>query len=303
MSVNLPSVSVPANLAVGQTIPGATASFAIPVNCTVNPGADWYMTTSPTAAITLVAGFSDVYTTSGMGAGVGFRMRNAAGVVMAPISYAGATGTYDMGASKLGANVIQGTFELVKTGTVATGSFGFSDYAHVPSKEYANGGAASKSMLSFNYTVLNNSVASCSVTTTNVAVSMPYTNTSAFKGIGTTASATHFDLGLQCDPNAKPAVSFTDSASISNQTNTLTLAPGSTAAGVGVQLLYQNVPVTFGSASYSYTTSSTPTTTGVALGTLSGVQNIPFQARYIQTAASVTPGLVKAIATFTMNYN
>jgi type 1 fimbria pilin len=157
--------------------------------------------------------------------------------------------------------------------------------------------------INFKYTILNNSVPSCSVTTTSVAVSMPYTKVSAFQGVGTTAGATSFNLGLQCEANANPAVSFTDSASPSNSTNTLTLAPGSTASGMGVQLLYKGTPVMFGPASYAYTTSSTPTTNGVSLGTLSGVQTIAFQAQYIQTAASVTPGLARAVATFTMNYN
>lgn len=33
LTVNLPSVSVPSSLPVGQPIPGAKASFAIPVTC------------------------------------------------------------------------------------------------------------------------------------------------------------------------------------------------------------------------------------------------------------------------------
>ncbi|MFL9945655.1 fimbrial protein [Paraburkholderia agricolaris] len=303
ISVNLPSVNVPANLAVGQTIPGATAAFSIPVTCTINPGGNWYITVSPSAAISLVPGYSDVYTTTGMGAGVGFRMRNAAGTTMAPTSYVGTPSTFDMGPAKLGANVVQGTFELVKTGTAATGSFGFSDFMHVPNSEFANGGSAASSTISFRYTVIANAVASCSVTTMNVAVSMPDTRISQFNGIGTTAGATTFNLGLQCDVNAKPSVSFTDSAMPSNQTNALTLASGSTASGLGVQLLYQTIPVQFGWASYSYTTSNTPTTTGVSLGARSGTQSIAFQARYIQTATSVTPGTIRALTTFTMNYN
>lgn len=303
LTINFPSVSVPANLADGQPIPGATAAFAIPVNCTVNPGADWYITASPAAAITLVPGYSDICTTTGMGAGVGFRMRSPSGAVMAPLTYNGVASTYDLGPSQKGANVLQGSFELVKTGTVTVGSFGFSDYAHIPSKEYANGGSAAASTINFKYTVLANSVASCSVTTTSVAVFMPTVSTSAFQGVGTTAGSKMFNLGLQCDTNAKPAISFTDSAAPSNQTNTLTLAAGSTATGIGVQILYLAAPVIFGPTAYSYTTSNTPASNSVSVGTRSGTQNVALYARYIQTASTVIAGSVAAVATFTMNYN
>jgi len=303
LTVNLPSVSVPANLAVGQPIPGATAAFAIPVNCTVNPGADWYITTSPAATISLVPGYSDVYTTSGMGAGVGFRMRNAAGSVMTPINYQGTVSTFDIGPSQKGSNVLRGSFELVKTGTATPGSFGFSDIAHVPNQEWANGGAAASSTINFKYTILNNSVPSCSVTTPDIAVTLPSVSSSAFQGVGATAGTTMLNLGLRCDANAKPAISVMDSAAPSNQTNALTLASGSSATGLGVQILYQMTPMFFGPATYSYTTNSTPNTSNVSLGTLSGTQNVVFQARYIQTAASVTAGTVRALATFTMNYN
>jgi type 1 fimbria pilin len=302
LTVNLPAVSVPAKLAVGQPIPGASAAFGVPVNCTVNPGADWYITTNPAASITLVPGYSDVYTTSGMGAGVGFRMRNAAGAVMTPVNYQGTVSTYDMGPSQNGSNVLQGRFELVKTGTATVGSFGFSSWAHVPNQEWANGTGAT-STINFKYTILNNSVPSCSVTTPDIVVTLPTVSSSAFQGVGATAGTTMLNLGLQCDANAKPAISITDSAAPSNQTNALTLASGSSATGLGVQILYQMTPMFFGPATYSYTTSSTSNTSNVSLGTLSGTQNVVFQARYIRTAASVTAGTVRALATFTMNYN
>ncbi|MFM0337880.1 fimbrial protein [Paraburkholderia fungorum] len=272
------------------------------MTCTVNPGVNWNITTNPAAAITLVPSYSDVYTTSGMGAGVGFRMRNAAGNVMVPIYYQGTTGTYDMGPSQIGSNVLQGRFELVKTGTATPGSFGFSAWAHAPYREWANG-SGGPSTINFKYTILNNSVPSCSVTTTNIAVALPTVSGSAFQGVGTYAGTTMLNLGLQCDANAKPAISLMDATTPSNQTNALTLASGSSAAGLGVQLLYQMTPISFGPANYTYTTSNTPSTSNVSLGTRSGTQNVPLMARYIQTGAVLTPGTLTALATFTMNYN
>lgn len=301
LTVNLPSVNVPASLAVGQTIPGATASFAVPLTCTVNPVNDWYLALNSGRA-TLVSGFTDVYTTSGMTPGIGFRIRSTAGTVLEPFNY-GAGSAVDIGPSQLGANVLRGTFELVKTGTPAAGSGGFTAFGTVDFKEYANGANVPNSTINFNYTVLSTSIPSCSVTTTAVAVSMPYENTSVFQAVGMTAGNASFNLSLTCDANANPSISFMDSATPTNQTNTLTLAPGSTATGVGVQILYQAAPVTFSPGTYSYTTSNTPSINSVALGTLSGTQSVPLQARYVQTDSSVTPGLIRAVATFTMNYN
>jgi type 1 fimbria pilin len=222
--------------------------------------------------------------------------------VLVPFNYNSGSAV-DIGPSQLGANVLQGTFELVKTAAPIAGSGGFSMIGSVTSKEYANGGTGAKSTINFNYTILNTSIPSCSVTTTAVAVSMPYENTSAFQGVGATTGQTNFNLGLVCDANANPSISFMDSATPSNETSTLTLAPGSTATGIGVQLLYQGTPVVFSPGAYSYTNSSTPTSNNLSLGALSGTQNVPFQARYIQTNAAVTPGLIRAVATFTMTYN
>jgi type 1 fimbria pilin len=301
MTINIPAVSIPDSLPLGQSIPGAQATFLIPINCTVNPGGDWYMTL-PSGTFSLVPGYSDVYTVAGMAAGVGFRMRNAAGAVMVPINYTGLN-TFDFGLARMGANSMQGTFELVKTGTAAVGSFGFMTEVHVPNQEWANGGAQSSSLVSFNYTVLANSVPTCTVTTPNVAVSLPAVSRTAFNGVGATAGTTPFGIALNCANNAKPSISLTDAATPSNQSNALTLSSGSTATGIGVQLLYQMQPLPFGPATYSYTNGNPAVTNLTFLGTQSGATNIGFMARYVQTASSVNSGSVSAAATFTLVYN
>jgi type 1 fimbria pilin len=302
LSVSIPAVSVPTSLPVGQPIPGATASFVIPINCTVSTSANWYMTAVSSGAINLVPGFSDVYTTAGIGGGIGFRIRSPSGEVMAPLSYAGAVGTFNMAPQQVGSNTVSGVFELVKTGAATAGTFGYSSYVHVPNKEYANGGTAAASTVSLGYTLLPATVASCSVTTTSVAVSLPTVSTSAFQAIGTHAGVTAFSIGLNCEANAKPSIYMTDSASPSNTTNQLSLAPGSTASGIAVQILYQQVPVSFAPAALAYTTSNTPTTSSFSIGNLSGTSIVQMQARYTKTQAVVTPGTVKAIATFTLTY-
>jgi hypothetical protein len=147
LTINLPAVSVPSSLAIGQTIPGAIASFAAPITCTSNPGADWYMTNNPSGSFTLVSGYTDVYTTSGMGAGIGFRMRSSSGTGFPLANYGATNGAFDIGPSAKGANRFQGTFELVKIGNATVGSFGFSTYVTVPNKMWANGNSLSTSTI------------------------------------------------------------------------------------------------------------------------------------------------------------
>ncbi|WP_343657515.1 fimbrial protein [Paraburkholderia caribensis] len=301
ITISLPSVSVPADLANGQTIPGAAAAFAIPISCTVTPGGDWYITLS-NGTLTPVADYPDVYTTSGMGSGVGFRIRNAAGTALTPVNYTGGVNSFDVGLARNGSNSLQGTFELVKIGTPNVGSFGFAANIHVPDQEWANKNQAG-STLNFNYTLRYATVPGCTVTTANVAVTLPAVSSSAFQGVGTTTGTTLANIGLNCNANAKPSISFTDAATPSNQSNTLTLAPGSTASGIGIQILYQFQPLSFGPANYVFTNSSTAQTNQTSVGTLSGLAAIPLQIRYIQTDQTLNPGAVKGVATFNINYN
>ncbi|MFM0201418.1 hypothetical protein PQR53_16280 [Paraburkholderia fungorum] len=108
-------------------------------------------------------------------------MRNASGSVMTPILYGGVINSFDMGPSRNGTNVLQGRFEPVKTSTALTGSFGFSTLAHVPNQEFANGGTQGNSTINVKYTILNNSVPSCSVITTDIAVTLPRYQAPLFK--------------------------------------------------------------------------------------------------------------------------
>jgi type 1 fimbria pilin len=277
MTINIPSVGIPANLPNGQTIPGAQASFSIPINCTVNPGGVWW-DTAFSGSYSPVPGYVDVYTAPGMGAGVGFRMRNAACTVIAPVSNGGTINTFEFGAAQQGANTVQGSFELVKVGSAAAGSFGFSTALHVQNSEWANNGSQAGSMLMFSYTVTGTAVPTCSVTTS-------------------------FGISMTCDANARPSISLTDAAAPSNQSHVLTLSSGSTAAGVGIQLLYQMQPLPFGAAGYVYTGGNPSVTNSTSLGVRSGTTNVDFSARYVQTATSVNPGTVKAVATFNLSYN
>lgn len=305
LSVTLPSVAVPSNLPVGQPIPGGRASFSIPINCTADmaAGLHWNLTTTNSGAITLVNGYTDVYTAPGMNAGVGFRMRGADGSVIVPINYSGTFNTYDMGPANKGSNRVSGSFELVRTAnTMVSGNAIFPMYLHVPSTEWANGGTGALSTINFGYTLQPTTVAACTVTQSSVNVAMPSTGARSLSTVGATAGNAPFFIDLNCESGAKPQISLGDATTPSNQTTDLSLAPGSTASGVGVQVLYGASPVTFAPAPYTSNSSGTLTPNLINLGPRSGVTHVPFSARYVRNSASLTPGSVKALAIFTMLY-
>jgi type 1 fimbria pilin len=306
--VNIPAVAVPTSLAVGQSIPGARASFTIALTCSPSlsfpAGSHWWMKNNPNITMTPVSGYSDVYTMSGMLAGIGFRMRGANGAVLVPINYGGTTNAFDLGPAAIGSNVLQGAFELVKISqSVATGSFSFSAYASVNDIAYANGGTAPASTLTFGYTVKAAAVAACSVSQSDVNVTLPTVAAKEFASVGATAGVKTFALSLTCEDNAKPQISLTDVVNPSNQSTELSLAPGSTATGLAMQILYGSTLVRYGPAPYSYTDGKTPASAnGIDLTVGSGGVQIPFSVRYVRTGTPVTAGSVRGMATFSMSY-
>ncbi|WP_213765792.1 fimbrial protein [Caballeronia sp. dw_19] len=301
--VNLPSVSVPTNLAVGQDIPGAKASFSITITCTnkFNGTVHWYAQVSGLSAA-LVDGYSDVYMFPGITQGIGFRMRAIDGTVMKPISYSGTSNTFDFGVAQTGVSVLQGSFELVKTASaVAAGSFKFGAYVSAPSTEYANGGSGSNSLLSWGYTINPVTVAACSVVKSDIAVPLQNVHVSELPAPGSIAYPTNFGIDLRCESNARPQITLTDAATPLNQSTELTLAPGSTASGIAIQILYNDALVRLGPAPIFYTGSGAAITNSLDLGTVSGGIHLPFTARYIRTG-NLTPGSVLGRATFTFTY-
>lgn len=136
------------------------------------------------------------------------------------------------------------------------------------------------------------SSSTCSVVRPNVAVALPQVSTSSLAGAGTTAGTTPFQIDLNCMPSTSVSIRFTDANAPGNQSQILTLAPTSTATGVGLQILLRNnQPVTFG------------TTYPVgAAGAGGGAFPINLFSRYYATGA-VTSGRVDGIAEFWLTYN
>jgi type 1 fimbria pilin len=189
-------------------------------------------------------------------------------------------------------------FQLVKIGAIAIGS-------QVPAGSAGSwnfGGLTALRMKLSN--AIQVTPQTCSVLTPSVTVpltrpeGLPKT---VFTGVGSSSQAVSFSLKVDCTGvAAKVAATFTDSRDPTNTGNTLPLTAGSTATGVGVQILRNNTPVNFGPDS-----SAAGNTNQIQLFVADGTSNITtiqLGARYIQTAAAVTPGIANSIATFTFSY-
>ncbi len=133
---------------------------------------------------------------------------------------------------------------------------------------------------------------SCTLGSAAINVKMGDVSTAAFQGPGTsTASRTQaFKIPLNCAKGTSINVRLDGTAHDANQ-GMLKLDQGpATAAGVAIQLLYDDKPVKIGERFNG----------GVA--DADGEYSIPLKARYVQTAGSVTPGFANGSATFTLTY-
>lgn len=144
-----------------------------------------------------------------------------------------------------------------------------------------------------NMTSFTVTTTACSVTNTAVKVPMGDVLKTAFSGQGSTTPEKGFSINLDCDAATRVNLTLDDPTGKSTQPGVLpltTATEGTTAGGVGVQVLYNDAPVTFGSMF------------NIATTTAKGAMTIPLKARYYQTAETVTAGKANSMATFTLTY-
>ncbi|MBN3830515.1 type 1 fimbrial protein [Burkholderia sp. Ac-20344] len=148
-------------------------------------------------------------------------------------------------------------------------------------------------------------VPTCSVQTKSINVSMNATNVKSFTGVGSTSADKPFDIKLNCSNGTSGAttrmfMTMTDVANPGNRSTTLSLSKGSTATGVGYQIVRQSSGslVSYGPDSSSL---GNPGQWFVGQYGNQGV-SIPLVARYVQTQQNMTVGTANAVATFTMSY-
>lgn len=293
--INVASISVPTTLAVGETIPGSEQTVHVAGQCdqSVDRGLEIVSCYYGTGAE--LPGLKGVYDSGVAGIGValmndkGQRIGGAGGVQCdsrsTPIGYVS-----DDGQQTFNFDV---TLELVKTSTeVASGTliqaqtrFGIGVFAHE--------GIGSPNDIAYAGNV-NLQVVTCSVLPKNLTVNLGDFPVSDFIGVGTLSSpAQRFDVTVNCNTTVQPEIK------ISSANGYDTANPGvikltqqtGMAMGVGVQMMYDGELATFDE--YKQTASQ-----AFANQTLS----IPFQVRYQQTGAEVTPGPANTIATLTLAY-
>jgi type 1 fimbria pilin len=115
----------------------------------------------------------------------------------------------------------------------------------------------------------------------------------AFSGKGSTpgdAYTQSFNLPMTCNAGTKVSVKMEGSIFDANRGVINTTSGNNAATGVGIQLLYNNLPMALGS--------------DIAVGTSStgGSFSVPLKARYYQTGDTITTGTANGVLSFTMTY-
>lgn len=294
-NINFGNVSVPANAAVGTVIATAFDSYA---NWVGGQQQSFYCGANVTIAVSFLmsgTGSSNVFPTNIPGIGVRIKFDSYGGVAprntYVPVSWnqspTASPGVDTMGFTLTPALVVTGPIDLSSTNTLSYNASPF-----LFGKAVDGSGQVAVSNLMVQATLASRS---CSVTTPTVDVPLPTVNPG---NLNTgSAQAKQFDLGVNCAQGVTVKVTLTDASNVSDRSTTLSLAPGSTATGVGLQILFGTTPVAFGPDS-AVAGNMNQWTAGTSAG---GPMTIPLSVRYIRTG-TVNPGIVKGLATFTMSY-
>lgn len=296
------SISVPVNAPVGtivasSTVPIAgTAGTTYSDNCGISGTLYWAIN-----AIGVVANRVGATSVPGIGYTSSISGGGFAGSITMDSALSGPTLPSNSGASYFSSQVYA-TVNLVVTGPVSSGPLRLNPsgpgLAGVVASYYLGGAGR------YAFRVISPDNAStivaqgCMVNTPLVMVTLPKISTSSLPASGSTAGNTPFALGLNCSTGTRVNLTLTDNSNPSNTSSTLGLAAGSSASGIGLQILNGGAPVSYGPDS-----SSAGNTNQWSAGTASGgLLSIPLDVRYLRTTGTLVPGVVKGLATFTMSY-
>lgn len=187
-------------------------------------------------------------------------------------------------------NVFTDTFELVKTGPIASGILPAMNLQYFHATPTSNN--VNAYLFSLNIPEMPVRAVACTVTQASVVVPMgDFIPKTRFSGPGSTDTDVPFNVALNCDSGAQINIQL-DGVAAGGAPGVLRLnAQAGAASGLGVQVLSGGLPVTFG----------VPMPIGSA--TVNGPYAIDFVARYYQVDAVVESGVANATATFTMTYD
>lgn len=288
----LPAVGILSNLPLGQAIPGAVINPSITITCnnTFPAGSIWDFT-GPTATATA---YPNVYTGSGLPSGIGVRINDENGNPVTP------RGTnFPVGSAPNTVKTLNFSVELIKlSDTIAQTTTTASWNISVSGQAYANS-SITPSTVKLAITILRPSIPTCSPSLSVTQVTLPTVSVNSFSGINSTAGNKPFAIALNCEANAAPQITFSDSTQPANATSLISLTSGSTATGIALQILSNGSPVMLSPGGQAMSGS-----TVVAPSPASSAQtvSVPLAAQYIQSAAQIGAGSVNGIATFSLTY-
>ncbi|MCL9642850.1 fimbrial protein [Rahnella bonaserana] len=293
---SLGNIAVDASLPVGSLIPGSGKMFTFNGNCAAISGVPQgaIIITCYYGSGTEISGMPGVYNTGV--SGIGVTLVNSAGQRVV-----GGGANCDTRNTPLGyiSNTAGKTFSvnitlaLVKTAaTIGTGSLNQSQ-TNFGIGMYNTGwglGSSTDSSVSYSGNIIYRSV-SCSTGST-VPVPLGDIPVSAFSGPGSTAGDRNFLIPVTCDNPVNIAMSMSSPAYVSKPNGVMAINSGTNnATGIGVQMLFNNMPVTFD----NYFQAGAVSNSG-------GTLNAAFTARYYQFSDTVIPGQANASATVTLAY-
>ncbi len=186
-----------------------------------------------------------------------------------------------------------GRVQLIYTGPVKSGQL---QLPVILGAEYY--GDAMTAQLSLNNNNASVTAGTCEVTTPNINVSMPAASTERFPAVGSSYGRTPFVIGINCNSAVGLNVTLTDSSNSGNDSDILSLTPGSSARGIGYRIRHNASVVRYGPDS---ALAGNPNQIHVGTASAAGYVSIPFTIEYVSTD-TVRAGSANAIATFTMSY-
>ncbi|HEI8868023.1 TPA: fimbrial protein [Serratia odorifera] len=276
---------------------GTTGGYAF--TCTADSSADRDAYISLKTSSAPVAGYTDVYPTNVADVGVRYNFALVSGsfcpvkfddhIANSVLTYichvkAGTTQSLYFGSSiefvKLKPSVSSGVITTIPKVSV---SYALNNQAGVYDLPIMWNGTGK----------VNLTAVACAIGASNINVPLGDVLVTNFTGVGATPVSKGFNVGLNCDANAKVNVSLSGSANadIANS-DILALTNAGTAGvadGLGVQILYNGSPL--------------KRDTNLLLKTSAGgVETFPFAARYYQTKSVVKPGKANATATLNLTY-
>ncbi|MEK1912177.1 MULTISPECIES: fimbrial protein [Pseudomonas] len=189
---------------------------------------------------------------------------------------------------------LQHTFELIKLGDVAGGSFRFPDFSVMSSPDSVLGGLYDKKLNTFTFPQVNVAVSSCFVMENSILVKMGRVDANSFRGPGTAVQEKSFSIDLRCDAGARVNLTLDSTHQVGGYPGTIRLASSAQSAiGVGIQVLNASM------ANHTPMLLGQPQMMGLASG---GINSLKLAARYIQVANKVSGGKADGTLTFVLSY-